>query len=129
MTLPTPFDVPQLLEDIQAYGADLSRDEVARQQCLAAARSLFYALETPHETLARLHYAELPHQAALRTGIELGLFKALSGGSGKPVQTSELSTSTGADVQLLGKQIEECRYMNLGHAITDFRHIGMKADC
>ena len=47
--------------------------------------------------------ADVTHQAAIRTGIGLGLFKALANGSGEPIQTSELARATGADTQLLGR--------------------------
>jgi len=99
----TPFDVFALLKTVNSTGNDLSGNEDARQQCLAAARSLCYALETPRESVLRLHYAELAHQATIRTGIELDLFKALESGNGKPVHTSELAERTHADPQLLGR--------------------------
>ena len=98
-----PFDIPTLLGQVHANGNDLAGNENARQQCLAAARSLCYALETPRESILRLHYAELAHQAAIRTGIELKLFEALSDGDTKPVHTSQLAKTTGADPQLLGR--------------------------
>lgn len=99
----TPFDIPSLLKEVQSNGTGLSGNEEARRQCLAAARSLCYALETPLESLTRIQYAELSHQAALRTGIGMNLFKALDDGSEKPVHTLELAKQTSADPQLLGR--------------------------
>lgn len=99
----TPFDIPSLIEKVHTNGSNLSGNEEARRQCLAAARSLCYALETPRESVLRLHYAEISHQAAIRIGIDLDLFKSLDDGSGKPVHTLELAKRTGADPQLLGR--------------------------
>ena len=99
----TPFDIPALLKDIENNGSNLSGNEEARQQCLASARSLSYALETPRETLLRIQYAQIPLQACLRIGVEIGLFKALDKGNGKPVSTSDLANDVGVDAQLLGR--------------------------
>ena len=102
----TPFDIPRLLKNVYINGNDLSGNEEGRRQCLAAARSLCYALETPRESMLRLHYAELSHQAAIRIGIELDLFKALDDGSAKPLHTDVLAERTRADPQLLGKSMD-----------------------
>ena len=99
----TPFDIPALLKKVEVNGDNLSGNDEARQQCLAAARSLCYALETPRESVLRLHYAELSHQAAIRVGIDLDLFKVLDNGTGKPVHTLELAKRTNSDPQLLGR--------------------------
>ena len=108
----TPFDVPGLVKKVCDNGNALSGNEEARRQCLAAARSLCYALETPRESVLRLQYGELPHQAAIRIGIELELFKALDDGSQKPVSTHVLAERTGADPQLLGRSMEPGRRSN-----------------
>ena len=42
------------------------------------------------------------HLAAIRTGIQMGLFKSLDDGNGNCVSTTELAKSTHADPQLLG---------------------------
>ena len=58
--LATSCNVESLLKEISANGATLSNeDDASRQQCLAAARSLCYALETPLEVILRLNYAEV----------------------------------------------------------------------
>ena len=57
---PNPYDIPALLKEIEANGMGLGEGGgQARQQCLAAAQSLCYALETPSESITRTHYAEV----------------------------------------------------------------------
>ena len=99
----TSFDIPALVKKVYADDRHLSENQEARRQCLAAARSLCYALETLRESVLRLHYAESAHQASIRIGIELDLFKALDDGNGKPVHTNKLAERTGSDPQLLGR--------------------------
>lgn len=99
----TPFNIPELLTSIVSNGNDLSDRPEARWRCLAAARSLCYALETPLEAMQRLLYADVAHQASIRTCLELGVFEVLNDGNEKSVHTSQLSQATGADPQLLGK--------------------------
>lgn len=56
----TPYNIPALLKEIDTTGKSLGRDnQKARQQCLAAARSLCHALETPVESILRMNYAEV----------------------------------------------------------------------
>lgn len=56
----TPYNIPALLKEIDTTGKSLGRDNrKARQQCLAAARSLCHALETPVESILRMNYAEV----------------------------------------------------------------------
>ena len=67
----TPYNIQALLKEIDTTGKSLSKDnQKARQQCLSAARSLCYALETPVESILRMNYAEvsfltLPHHVSL----------------------------------------------------------------
>ena len=98
----TPFDIPALLKEVESNGKDLIGNETARQRCLAAARTLCYALERPREAVLRMHYAEPTHQAAIRVGLDLKLFEALRTGDGKPVHTSTLAERTHANPELLG---------------------------
>lgn len=56
----TPYDIPGLLEKIGIMGKQLYKEDGdARQQCLAAARSLCFALETPVESISRHNWAEV----------------------------------------------------------------------
>jgi len=54
------YDVPKLLADIQINGSTLiDGHEDARLQCLAAARTLCHALETPREAIITRCYAQV----------------------------------------------------------------------
>ena len=56
----TPYDVPALLKAIDTYGKNVGKNKgEARRQCLAAARELCYALETPIESILRVSWAEV----------------------------------------------------------------------
>ena len=56
----TPYDIPALLKAIDTNGKSLGKDTgEARRQCLAAARGLCYALETPMESILRVSWAEV----------------------------------------------------------------------
>ena len=63
MTLsPNPYDIPVLLQEIEANGKQLGEGGAqARQQCLAAAQKLCYALETPMHSILRIVWAEVYH--------------------------------------------------------------------
>ena len=56
-----PFDITALVKEINSSSSSLNQDknEDARQQCLAAARSLCYALETPLDSTLRLCYSDV----------------------------------------------------------------------
>lgn len=56
-----PFDVSKLVKDISHFGSLVAQhnDEDARQKCLAAARTLSCALETPMDSTVRLIYADV----------------------------------------------------------------------
>lgn len=60
----TLFNVAALIDEITTSGRELERrsNDDARQQCLAAARSLCHALESPLDSILRLSYAEVPFQ-------------------------------------------------------------------
>ena len=59
---PNPYDIPALLQEIEANGKKIGEGGAQfRQQCLAAARALCYALETPMESILRTHWAEVYH--------------------------------------------------------------------
>ena len=56
----TPYDIPALVDKISATSKDLGKGtEEARRQCLDAARSLTFALETPNESILRHVWAEV----------------------------------------------------------------------
>ncbi|KAL8786872.1 MAG: hypothetical protein Q9195_008029 [Heterodermia aff. obscurata] len=98
-----PFDIAALVKQINSSSNSLSqgKDEDARQQCLAAARSLCSALETPLDSALRLCYSDHAYRAAIRIGIELKLFEKLGSGNDQTATTSELANATGADPELL----------------------------
>lgn len=65
-----PYDVSALIKEIISSGdrlQDGKEKEDARQQCLAAARTLCYALETPRDYVFRLNYAEVDPASTLAT--------------------------------------------------------------
>ncbi|KAK0513545.1 hypothetical protein JMJ35_003909 [Cladonia borealis] len=110
--LPNPYDVPALLKEIEANGMKLSEGGgQVRQQCLAAAQALCYALETPMESIIRTHWAEQAHHAALCTENDLHLFdKWEEAGSGIKA-SSELSELTGSDPSLLARILKHLAAM------------------
>ena len=56
----TPYDIPALVKKINTTSNDLGTDNgEARRQCLDAARSLSFALETPVESILRNVWAEV----------------------------------------------------------------------
>ena len=55
-----PYDVPALVEKINTTSKNVDKDAGdARRQCLDAARSLCFALETPIESILRSTWAEV----------------------------------------------------------------------
>ena len=54
----TPYIIPDLVKKINTTSNSLGNEE-ARQQCLEAARSLVFALETPVESILRNVWAEV----------------------------------------------------------------------
>ena len=58
--LPSPFDIPGLLEDITSNGKALAGgDASARKKLLTAARTLGFALESPVEAILRIAWSEV----------------------------------------------------------------------
>lgn len=56
----TPYNIPALVEKINATSNILAEDNgEARRQCLDAARSLCFALETPVESILKSCWAEV----------------------------------------------------------------------
>ena len=56
----SPYDIPELLKQISINGDKLGKDGGdARRQCLLAARSLAFALETPSEAILRNTWSEV----------------------------------------------------------------------
>ena len=56
-----PFDIAAIVKEINFNSSSLyqGKNEDARQQCLAAARSLCHALETPLDSALRLCYSDV----------------------------------------------------------------------
>ena len=56
----SPYDIVGLVEKIKTTSNELSKDNgEARRQCLQAARTLSFALETPVESILRNCWAEV----------------------------------------------------------------------
>ena len=56
----TPYIIPDLVKKINSATNGLGKNtEEARRQCLDAARSLVFALETPVESILRSVWAEV----------------------------------------------------------------------
>lgn len=66
-----PFIVAALTDEITASGREVQGqgNDDARQQCLTAARSLCYALESPLVSLLSLGCAEIPLQGVCRKSL------------------------------------------------------------
>ncbi|KAJ5149650.1 hypothetical protein N7448_001228 [Penicillium atrosanguineum] len=98
-----PELVPGLLEQVALSGnAFASEDPKARTDLLDAARQLVYALETPREAMIRFCWSQATAFACLETGVDLGLFTALSKDD-KPKKASELAETVGADNKLISR--------------------------
>ena len=56
-----PFDIAALVKEINSSSSSLEKgkNEDARQQCLAAARSLCHALESPLDSALKLCYSDV----------------------------------------------------------------------
>lgn len=98
-----PHLVPGLLQDILSQGIAFSGNQGtnARVNLLDAARSLTIALETPKEAMLRYCWSQSTIYAAIETGVDLGLFTALSHDE-SPKSASSLAEVTGADLNMLG---------------------------
>ncbi|CAF9930697.1 hypothetical protein IMSHALPRED_008255 [Imshaugia aleurites] len=108
----TPYDVPALVKKINTTSNDLDKDTgEARRQCLDAARSLIFALETPVESILRNVWAEQGYHAALRAAIDLNLFEKLDERDGDAKSSSELAKTTGADPQLMARLLKHLAAM------------------
>ena len=118
----TPYDIPNLVNKINTTSSDLGVTAEARRQCLDAARSLVFALETPVESILRNVWAEVGlavsacsksltliidwtqqgHHAAIRAAINLNLFEKLDEKNGDSKSSLELAKMTNADPVLMG---------------------------
>ncbi|MCJ1434794.1 hypothetical protein MMC27_004164 [Xylographa pallens] len=128
----TPYDISALVEIIKTASNDLGKNNrEARRQCLDAARTLTFALETPVEAILRNCWAEvgLPpshcvssvlilfggtqqgHHSALRAGIDLKLFEKLDERNGEAKSSAELAKMTSADPVLLGRLLKHLAAM------------------
>ncbi len=66
-----------------------------------------------------LHLTQPPHQAAIRIGIDIGLFIKLDQGFSRPMRTSELAENTGTDPVLLGRLKSQVQSSKLIYLSTD----------
>lgn len=98
-----PNLVPGLLQEILSQGIAFSGNQgaSARVNLLDAARSLAIALETPKEAMLRYCWSQSTIYAAIETGVDLGLFTALSHDE-SPKSALSLAEATGADPNMLG---------------------------
>ncbi|GLA63131.1 hypothetical protein AtubIFM54640_004270 [Aspergillus tubingensis] len=110
----TPEEVPTLLKRIALHGEAYltENDENERTKILDAARSLVYALETPREAIIRHCWSQSTLYAALETGVDLGLFTALSQDD-KPKTAGQLATATGADPTMLARILKHLAAMGV----------------
>ncbi|KAM0795729.1 S-adenosyl-L-methionine-dependent methyltransferase [Usnea florida] len=107
----TPYDIPALVENISIASKELGQDNgEARRQCLQAARSLTFALETPIETVFRHGWAEQGHHAALRACIDLNVFEKLDEGEGAKT-SAEIAKMVGADPVLMERLLKHLAAM------------------
>ena len=96
-----PNLVPGLLEKVAASGnAFISDDPKARTDLLDAARALVYATETPREAMIRIAWSQSTLYACIETGVDMGLFTALSKDD-KPKSTASLAEAVGAEPKML----------------------------
>ncbi|KAL9100778.1 MAG: hypothetical protein Q9163_003885 [Psora crenata] len=100
----TPYNIPTLIEKLNTSSKHLNSDTGdARRQCLDAARSLTFALETPVESILRNAWAEQGHHAAIRAAIDSNVFEKLGVTNGDSKSSNELAKATGVDEVLMGE--------------------------
>ncbi|KAJ5093997.1 hypothetical protein N7456_009858 [Penicillium angulare] len=108
-----PELVPGLLEKIAASGnAFVSKDPKARTELLDAARALVCATETPRETMIRVSWSQSTLYACIETGVDLGLFTALSEDD-KPKTADSLAKAVGAEPKMLARILKHLCAMGL----------------
>ncbi|MCJ1397526.1 hypothetical protein MMC11_000720 [Xylographa trunciseda] len=102
-----PFNIPVLLETIDARGKSFTQgDEERRKSVLSAARELCFALETPIEAILRIAWCQPSLNACLRVAIELHFFERLTEDGGRPKSTETLAEMTGCDPELMGRIVK-----------------------
>ncbi|CAL5873011.1 uncharacterized protein PFLUO_LOCUS7280 [Penicillium psychrofluorescens] len=106
-------DVPAILNKIASQGKTLAEDDGPnRRQLIESARSLIHALETPREAMCRYLWSQTTVYAAIETGINIGLFKALCEG-GEPKTVKTLATATGAELNFLSRILKHLGAMGV----------------
>ncbi|RSL54104.1 hypothetical protein CEP54_010059 [Fusarium duplospermum] len=100
-----PDAVPQLIEEMGDLSKNLQAgDEEARHELFLKARSLIQAVSTPRELMVQHTWADPGLNAALITGVDVGLWKLMvQNGVDKPQKAEDLAQSLDMDPILLGR--------------------------
>ncbi|KAK3388783.1 S-adenosyl-L-methionine-dependent methyltransferase [Sordaria brevicollis] len=105
-TRPSDADaVPGLLQDLNALqGTWTEGDEETRHKMVVKARSLLQSLLTPREQMVQHTWADPGLNAALITGVDVGLWKLMvKNGVDAVHKVEDLAESLGMDPELLGR--------------------------
>lgn len=93
-----------LIKDLSSLQPSLLKTpDSTRQEMIAKARSLISTLETPMESILWMGWAEPTRTAAVRIGIDIGLFEKLAADDGKAKNSQQLAAATKADSALVGE--------------------------
>lgn len=100
-----------LIKDLSSLQPSLLKTgDSARQEMIAKARSLINALETPMESILWMGWAEPTRTAAVRVGIDVGLFEKLAADDGKAKSSQQLADATKTDPALIGEWLTACLF-------------------
>ncbi|KAB5555037.1 S-adenosyl-L-methionine-dependent methyltransferase [Coniochaeta sp. 2T2.1] len=116
-TAPSNADaVPALIEDINALNKSWKDDEETRHALVVKTRSLLQSLLTPREQMVQHTWADPGLNAALITGVDVGLWKLMvKNGVDKPQKVADLAGPLGMDPVLLGRLLRHVCAM--GHLV------------
>lgn len=93
-----------IIKDLSALQSFLPETcETTRQKMIARARSLISTLETPMESILWMGWAEPTRTAAVRIGIDIGLFKEMAAEEGNAKSSEQLAEATKTDLALVGE--------------------------
>ena len=96
--------VSSIIRDLSSLQPSLLRTgDSTRQEMIAKARSLISTLETPMESILWKGWAKPTRTAAVRIGIDIGLFEKLAADDGKAKNSQQLADATGTDRALVGE--------------------------
>ncbi|OIW28763.1 S-adenosyl-L-methionine-dependent methyltransferase [Coniochaeta ligniaria NRRL 30616] len=100
-----PDAVPGLIKDINNLHSSLKEgDEETRHKLAIKARSLLQSLLTPREQMLQHTWADPGLDAAIITGVDVGLWKLMvKNGVDTPQKVEDLAKSVGMDPVLLGR--------------------------